>query len=266
MPSDENEGNSTDLAKNYYETARTMFIQEHERWKTWGFLFLGAIGVPYASREVFGQWVPLWFMFGLSSATSLLAVFVMTSIRRSTDSWMRVLESLEAGGKTPPFTLYQRNYRDWSPRKDLCSHFGGEPNGRRTGGLPSCESQAEHASPSWFWHSVTRTLVVMSLGLALLFGVLAVQVYFTSVVTDHLDRLGRAMVQYRVKELVPGGRLIRVYPLESKADDRFESYVQLPSGDFVLIPWTVSDAGAVVAGQPAEVGQQKYQERVRKGD
>lgn len=181
---DENNNNNDDEFKYYelhFKTASEFLKNEHTRWHTWSLLYLGVVGSIFYSLDkirdfIISDEIVLFIAFFFATIASFLWLVTLLNIASSTEGWHFILRHMEVSKSTEnPFkTQYQRvqnfNRREYFWSSD---HF--------------IRHNAENVSDSdkydiykfnkyipgkcyWkFLHSVTRTLLVCSALMILIF-------------------------------------------------------------------------------------------------
>jgi len=152
----------------YYKSAKDMFMNEHNRWYGWTYIFLGVIAAVFYLSKNFPNPIPEYVPFFFAAFVSFLWLIVILNIAASTNAWHNTLLKMEKGLglKDGPFSLQKGSFeKPFSRRRFFWSTFGIK---RWT------EEFDKDKCGLLFLRSVTRTLTVLALAMIFLFSSIAI--------------------------------------------------------------------------------------------
>ena len=112
--------------KDYYDTARVVFMNEHTRWNSWSLFFAGLIAAVFVGAE------KLRIAHGIAFLAAGVVCFFwfisILNIRKSTNCWFQTLCDLERCCPTDDargaFLRFHEREQKWSYRQDILAGIG----------------------------------------------------------------------------------------------------------------------------------------------
>lgn len=145
-----------------YEAAVKMFHREQARWNQWVLFFFGSLVSIFVLGEKMKLYIPDWIPALLACIISVIWVAVATTLRASTNAWLKTILELEEKGRCEDteVKVFHTQYEKWQE----FSHWGDLKTTLR------------------FWKketitSVTRILVLLGVLSALVFLLLSIAIF-----------------------------------------------------------------------------------------